>query len=44
IVYKEIRAELSLSPKTVHFHRANLMQNRGVINDVELARRMFDGW
>ncbi|HGU2345560.1 TPA: transcriptional regulator UhpA, partial [Escherichia coli] len=25
-------------------HRANLMEKLGVSNDVELARRMFDGW
>ncbi|HAN6049138.1 TPA: transcriptional regulator UhpA, partial [Escherichia coli] len=24
--------------------RANLMEKLGVSNDVELARRMFDGW
>ncbi|GHM55081.1 transcriptional regulatory protein UhpA [Escherichia coli] len=41
---KEIAAELGLSPKTVHVHRANLMEKLGVSNDVELARRMFDGW
>ena len=39
-----IAAELGLSPKTVHVHRANLMEKLGVSNDVELARRMFDGW
>ncbi|EEY3580576.1 TPA: LuxR C-terminal-related transcriptional regulator, partial [Escherichia coli] len=27
-----------------HVHRANLMEKLGVSNDVELARRMFDGW
>lgn len=41
---KTIAAELGLSPKTVHVHRANLMEKLGVSNDVELARRMFDGW
>ena len=41
---KEIAAELGLSPKTVHVHRANLMEKLGVSNDVELARRMFDSW
>ncbi|HDH7636994.1 TPA: transcriptional regulator UhpA [Escherichia coli] len=41
---KEIAAELGLSPKTVHVHRANLMEKLGVSNDVELARCMFDGW
>ena len=41
---REIAAELGLSPKTVHVHRANLMEKLGVSNDVELARRMFDGW
>ena len=41
---KEIAAELGLSPKTVHVHRANLMEKLNVSNDVELARRMFDGW
>ncbi|ATO31534.1 Transcriptional regulatory protein UhpA [Dickeya dianthicola] len=41
---KAIAAELGLSPKTVHVHRANLMEKLGVNNDVELARRMFDGW
>ena len=41
---KEIAAELALSPKTVHVHRANLLEKLGVSNDVELARRMFDSW
>ena len=41
---KEIAAELDLSPKTVHVHRANLMEKLNVSNDVELARRMFDSW
>ncbi len=41
---KEIAAELGLSPKTVHVHRANLLEKLGVNNDVELAHRMFDGW
>ena len=41
---KEIAAELGLSPKTVHVHRANLLEKLGVNNDVELARRMFDSW
>ena len=41
---KEIAAELGLSPKTVHVHRANLLEKLGVSNDVELARRMFDSW
>ncbi|MOA40783.1 Transcriptional regulatory protein UhpA [compost metagenome] len=41
---KEIAVELGLSPKTVHVHRANLMEKLDVSNDVELARRMFDGW
>lgn len=41
---KEIAVELGLSPKTVHVHRANLMEKLNVSNDVELARRMFDGW
>ncbi|EIF1845401.1 transcriptional regulator UhpA [Salmonella enterica subsp. enterica serovar Infantis] len=41
---KEIAAELGLSPKTVHVHRANLLEKLGVSNDVELAHRMFDGW
>jgi two-component system uhpT operon response regulator UhpA len=40
---KEIAAELGLSPKR-YTHRANLMEKLGVSNDVELARRMFDGW
>ncbi|MCA5920727.1 transcriptional regulator UhpA [Pectobacterium brasiliense] len=44
IAVKEIAAELGLSPKTVHVHRANLMEKLGVGNDVELTRRMFDGW
>ncbi|EKC2612033.1 response regulator [Salmonella enterica] len=39
-----IAAELGLSPKTVHVHRANLLEKLGVSNDVELAHRMFDGW
>ena len=43
-VAKEIAAELGLSPKTVHVHRANLLEKLGVSNDVELARRMFDSW
>ena len=41
---KEIAVELDLSPKTVHVHRANLMEKLNVSNDVELARRMFDSW
>ena len=41
---KEIAFKLELSHKTVHVHRANLMEKLGVSNDVELARRMFDGW
>jgi len=41
---KEIAAELGLSPKTVHVHRANLMEKLDVNNDVELARYMFAGW
>jgi two-component system, NarL family, uhpT operon response regulator UhpA len=41
---KEIAAELGLSPKTVHVHRANLMEKINVSNDVELARHIFDGW
>ena len=41
---KEIAAGLGLSPKTVHVHRANLLEKLGVNNDVELARRMFDSW
>ncbi|MBX0131873.1 LuxR C-terminal-related transcriptional regulator, partial [Salmonella enterica] len=41
---KEIAAELGLSPKMVHVHRANLLEKLGVSNDVELAHRMFDGW
>ena len=41
---KEIAAELDLSPKTVHVHRANLMEKLNVSNDVELARCMFDSW
>ncbi|ATF95092.1 transcriptional regulator UhpA [Cedecea neteri] len=41
---KEIATELGLSPKTVHVHRANLMEKLDVSNDVALARRLFDGW
>ncbi|ALP40050.1 transcriptional regulator UhpA [Aeromonas schubertii] len=41
---KAIAAELGLSPKTVHVHRANLMEKLGVGNNVELARRLFDNW
>lgn len=41
---KDIAVDLSLSPKTVHVHRANLMEKLGVSNDVELVLRMFDGW
>ena len=44
MLFRSIAAELGLSPKTVHVHRANLMEKLGVSNDVELARRMFDGW
>ena len=44
VAVKEIAAELGLSPKTVHVHRANLLEKLGVSNDVELARRMFDSW
>ena len=31
---------MDYSLKTVHVHRANLMEKLGVSNDVELARRM----
>ncbi|MBS2138821.1 hypothetical protein KCA24_10020 [Escherichia coli] len=41
---KRIGDEMGCAPKTVHGHRANLMEKLGVSNDVELARRMFDGW
>ena len=41
---KEIAAELACRRKQYTFHRANLMEKLGVSNDVELARRMFDGW
>lgn len=44
VAVKEIAAELGSSPKTVYVHRANLIEKLGVSNDVELARRMFDGW
>ena len=32
------------SPKTVHVHRANLMDKLNVNNNVELAHRMLDSW
>lgn len=41
---KEIVVELGLLSKTVYVYRVNLMEKLGVSNDVELARRMFDGW
>ncbi|MCL2896978.1 transcriptional regulator UhpA [Brenneria tiliae] len=44
LAVKEIAAELGLSPKTVHVHRANLMEKLGISNDVELARHLFAGW
>ena len=31
-------------PKTVHVHRANLMDKLNVNNNVELAHRMLDSW
>ncbi len=39
-----IAAVHTVAPKTVHVHRANLLEKLGVSNDVELAHRMFDGW
>ncbi|MDF7679580.1 transcriptional regulator UhpA [Enterobacteriaceae bacterium ESL0689] len=39
---KAIAVELGLSPKTVHVHRANVLEKLGVSNDVELARCLFD--
>ncbi len=44
LAVKEIASELGLSPKTIHVHRANLMEKLGVSNNVELARRLFDQW
>ncbi|SIP95875.1 two component transcriptional regulator, LuxR family [Aeromonas sp. RU39B] len=41
---KAIANELGLSPKTIHVHRANLMEKLGVSNNVELAHRLFDQW
>lgn len=37
LTVKEIAAELSLSIKTVHVHRANAMSKLNVKNNVELA-------
>ena len=41
---KAIAERLGLSPKTVHVHRANLMDKLNVSNNVELAHRMLDSW
>ncbi|MGC6745865.1 hypothetical protein ACP0HM_22710 [Escherichia coli] len=42
---KEIAAELGLSPKNgTRPSRQSDGKKLGVSNDVELARRMFDGW
>lgn len=41
---REIAAKLGLSPKTIHVHRASLLEKLDVGDDVELARRMFDNW
>ena len=41
---KAIAERLGLSPKTVHVHRANLMDKLKVSNNVELAHRMLDSW
>ena len=41
---KALALEMGISDKTLYRHRANLMEKLGVSNDVELARRMFDGW
>lgn len=41
---KSIAEQLGLSPKTVHVHRANLMDKLHVSNNVELAHRMLDSW
>ncbi len=41
---KAIAEQLGLSPKTVHVHRANLMDKLKVSNNVELAHRMLDSW
>ncbi len=40
---KEIAAELGLSPNSTRPSRQS-DGKLGVSNDVELARRMFDGW
>ncbi|WP_434362151.1 transcriptional regulator UhpA [Parasalinivibrio latis] len=39
---KSVAAELGLSPKTVHVHRANAMDKLGVSNNVELANCFRD--
>ncbi|MCE9952089.1 transcriptional regulator UhpA [Aeromonas allosaccharophila] len=41
---KAIAEQLGLSPKTVHVHRANLMDKLKVSNNVELAHSMLDSW
>ncbi|EKN3345729.1 transcriptional regulator UhpA [Yersinia ruckeri] len=38
---REIAKSLSLSPKTVHVHRANLFAKLGISNNVELAKRVL---
>lgn len=40
---KAIALDLCLSPKTVHAHRANLMEKLNLSNDVELTHYMFGG-
>ncbi|KAA9000574.1 transcriptional regulator UhpA [Affinibrenneria salicis] len=38
---REAAAQMGISPKTVHVHRANLFAKLGVSNNVELAQRML---
>jgi DNA-binding CsgD family transcriptional regulator len=39
---KEAARELGLSPRTVEFHRANIMQKLGTKNAAELVRKVLD--
>ncbi|VTN12728.1 Transcriptional regulatory protein uhpA [Raoultella terrigena] len=41
---KEIAAELGLSPKTVHVHRANLLESSASATTLSWRDAMFDSW
>lgn len=39
---KEVARALNISPRTVEFHRANILRKLGARNTVELVRRLID--